>query len=311
MPVGGFSGTTLNDLVEKTYWSLMSNQSEVVAKLGSSYTTGAGTLSLTNPFINTITVGSKLACSTTDFRVDAWTPNGNNSGGTAAVTVVDGSTDQNLSANADVFINPKYTRWQIAVAINEALAILSSPTNGLYQVGETTITYNPVYSGYDLGAVPANFTAVLELTADHPYPDRNFIRVRRYDVVRGVTSAKFPSGRGLILKEFKYTFPGFNLNMAYGYPFTPLQALTDDVVTTGGLPSTAIDLPPLLAEALLTEGREIKRNFIENQPDPRKALDVPPGAVLASTNKLDVRIERRISEERDRLDNIWPHQRRF
>jgi hypothetical protein len=64
---------------------------------------------------------------------------------------------------------------------------------------------------------------------------------------------------------------------------------------------TMLDLPALGAEIDLTLPREISRNFMESQPDPRKAQEVMPGAVASSVNALILRRAQRISEEADRL----------
>lgn len=308
MSIGGSAGLTYNDLVEKTYRRLMANQREVVAKLVPGYTVGDGILNLSSPGVNSIGPGALLAVDWTVYRVDQWIPAGQ-IGGVAQVTVVQGSQDANHAENADVYVNPKYTRFDCAVAIQDSLRGLSSPTNGVYNEGFTTITYNPVYMGYDLGAIgiPSTFNSILEVSYDISTPTHNMPRMLKWDLRRGITNAKFPSGYGIIFYEGAW--PGLNINVAYGYPFTLPTFQTDDITTVCGLADSAIDIPPLMAEVFLTESREIKRNFIESQPDPRKAQDVPPGAMLGSTNKLELRIAQRISEEADRQAIRWPHRR--
>ena len=305
--IGGVTGSSFGDMVERTYRHLMSNQREVVAKLNPAYVQGTGQMTLISPGVNTIGPGSLLAVEWSVYRVDQWTPNPSSTGGTAAVTVVQGSTDLVHPVNSDVYVNPKYTRWDIAVSINDALNSLSSPSNGLFAVGTTTITYNPVFMGYDLAAVPANFNGVIELTYDIAPPSHNFPTIRRFKIVRGISNAKFPSGRGIILYESAW--PGLNINFTYSYPFAPLLNPNDDAVVVSGLPATAIDIPGMQAEVDLTIAREIKRNFIEAQPDPRKAQDVVSGGMLNATNKLEMRLEQRISEEADRLAIMWPSRR--
>jgi len=305
MPIGGFAEDSFGDGIEFVYRRLMSSQSEVIAKLAVAYTVGDGQIQLTAPALNTIGPGTRFAIDQVVYRCDTWVSTGTNAG-TATVTVTDGSADANHVRLSDVIINPKYVRWDIAVAIRHALNSLSSPTNGLYQVGTTTLTFNSVYYGYDLGAIPVGFNRILELTYDHPFPDRVFPPISRYRVLRGVTNSKFPSGRGIQL--YRSAYPGFNINVAYGYPFTPLTDLSQEM-TTSGLAPTAVDVPLLMAEVFLTESREIKRNFIENQPDVRKSTDVPAGAVANAINPLTRRISQRISEEADRLDQQWPRQR--
>ena len=57
------------------------------------------------------------------------------------------------------------------------------------------------------------------------------------------------------------------------------------------------DLPALGAEVLLLQPREAKRNFTESQPDPRKAPEVPPSAVLKSLDGIMVQRQKRIDAE--------------
>jgi hypothetical protein len=68
---------------------------------------------------------------------------------------------------------------------------------------------------------------------------------------------------------------------------------------------TMLDLPPLGAEIDLTLPREISRNFMESQPDPRKAQEVPAGSVSGSVNALIQRRMQRMSEEADRLQRQY------
>ena len=55
----------------------------------------------------------------------------------------------------------------------------------------------------------------------------------------------------------------------------------------------------------LTLPREISRNFMESQPDPRKAQEVVAGAVAGSVNALILRRQQRISEEATRLERQY------
>lgn len=308
MPAGSYTSYVFSDLIERVYRRVMSGQREVVGQTYVAYSAGNPTIDISSPQTTLIEPGAQLAVDLEIMLVTGWTPTSNPVGGIANVSYgYLGSSNANHAKGANVYIDPKYTRFDCAEAINDALALLSSPANGLYQTVQTTITYNPVYQGYDLGALPSNFNRILELNYDQPYPNRDFPPIRRWKVNRGIQNTKVPSGVELVIYDGGW--PGLNINVTASAPFTPLQNLTDDVCGVSGLPSTAIDIPPLIAQVMLTEGREIKRNFIESQPDPRKAQDVPPGAMLQSTNKLELRIQQRISEEAERLAQLWPRQR--
>ena len=313
MPVGGNAAETFGQMTQRVHRRLMSNQREVYATLSEPYTIGQDTLYLQGPQVTKLQSGSIVAI---EFEVFDVVTAVAGAGGTWTLTVAggaQGSTNANHSETTEsgfpmrAYLDPKFTHFDEAVAINDALDTLSSPTNGLFQVGRTTLVFNPVYAGYDLGAVPSNFTRILELSYDWPYPDRRFPLINRWEIRRGVTSYKFPSGQGIEILGGGY--PGQPIMVAYGYPFTALTDWDDVVCTVSGLPITATDLPALLAEVFLMESREIKRAFIESQPDPRKAEDVPPGAMINSAALLIKRIQTRISEEADRLAVQWPRQR--
>jgi len=74
---------------------------------------------------------------------------------------------------------------------------------------------------------------------------------------------------------------------------------------------TMLDIPALGAEIDLTLPREISRNFMESQPDPRKAPEVMPNAIAGSVNALIARRQARISEEADRLARQYTKVRSF
>jgi hypothetical protein len=65
--------------------------------------------------------------------------------------------------------------------------------------------------------------------------------------------------------------------------------------------ATMVDIPPLGAEIQLTLPREIRRNFMGSQPDPRKAPEVPAGSISNSVQAMMMLYNTRISEEADRL----------
>ena len=308
-----------------------------------------------------------------------------------------GSVATSHNAGVIIYINPRYSRYDIGVAINDDLRSLSSPTNGLFRVGVAQITYNPVFAGYDLGDLPDNFIDILEVRYRIAPPYRTFPAIKSWKVVRwqqNSTDPVFPSGRGLIIREPGW--PGLPIYITYSAPFIKFVAASDSVINTpatndeappfngygvnaavnftanttngsatltsvsstvglyigmllggtgiqsgtiissinvgaatvtmsavatangtavaiGGANSpnipnmtpTMLDLPPLGAEIDLTLPREISRNFMESQPDPRKAQEVPAGAVSGSVNALINRRMQRMSEEADRLQRQY------
>ena len=324
--------STFGELIEKVYRRLLSGQREQTVQItGGTYSFtpyGATTPSVgidkdvTNFNVvgvqtGTLAIGAQIACGMEVMLVTEFS----GTTGTANISVIRGysGSDAEPHANGDlIFVNPKFTRYDIGVAINDDLMDLSSPTNGLFQVNTAKITYNPVYQGYDLGSagVPKDFIDILDIRYRVAIPTHNFPPIKQWKVVRGIgdgisgsanQDSIFPSGFGVILYERGW--PGLPLYVTYSAPFNTLVHLTDDVVSDSGLASTATDLPALGAEIDLTIPREIKRNFTEGQPDPRKSGEVPSGAISNSVQALILRREKRIASEADRLQRQYTRVR--
>src|SRR5205823_3419532 len=100
--------------------------------------------------------------------------------------------------------------------------------------------------------------------------------------------AFFPYESGII---------GQPLRIKYKAAFGQLTALTDDVLAVTGLHAEAHDIPPLGVIERLVPPREIRRNFTEAQSEPRRATEVPPGAVGQSATRISAYRMRRIAEE--------------
>ena len=321
MPSGGFAGSTFGDQIERVYRNVMSNQREFTANLSVQYevtTPPTTTLTLTGAQAQSIQIGSILAVDEEVFLVQAVSVT------TATIPVYtvtvtpayEGSTNANHASGTTVYINPKYTRWAIAVALNDALAAMSAPGMGLMREGYTTITYNPVLRGYSLQAagVPEDFHSILSLSYDLPDPTHYFPTMRSFRVQRGLgtSNSKIPGGYALFLNSS--AMPGLPMMVAYGAPFFPAVSTTQfmdstvnaDLMAGCGLPSTALDIPAIRAEIDLTLVREIKRNFTDSQPDIRKGTEVVAGNVMNSVSGLEMLYQKRMDEEANRFRNRWP-----
>jgi len=312
MPSGGFAGSTFGDQIERVYRNVMSNQREFIAQLSADYLQGQNTLTIVGGQAQAIQLGSILAIDEEVFLVQGVTTVGVGTSITYTVTVTyayEGSSNANHSNGSAVYINPKYTRWAIAVALNDALSAISAPGFGLMREGSTTITYNPVLRGYDLAAagVPSDFHTILGLRYDLPDPSHYFPTLRSFQVARGIQSTKIPGGYALFVNQS--AMPGLPMVLTYGAPFIKATSVSQDMSTDLGLPLTCMDIPALRAEIDLTLVREIKRNFIEGQPDMRKSQDVVAGNIMNSVSGLQALFDRRLDEEANRFRNRWPVMR--
>jgi hypothetical protein len=224
-----------------------------------------------------------------------------------------GSTEANHASGALIYVNPRFSLYDISVAVNDDLLDLSSSTNGLGQILFNDSTFNPTYMGYDLGnSFDAISSRVLEVSYQIAPPVRTYPLIRKgmYRVIRNANQPSvFPSGNGIVLYDSGY--PGLPVHVQFLAPFNPLVNLTDDLTTVAGLSPTMYDLPDLGAAIRLIQPREVKRNFWEAQPDPRKAVEVPPQAVANSSVKLEQMRQKRIDAEADRIMSAYPNCEAF
>jgi hypothetical protein len=295
----------LSDVIQKTRRRLMSGVREQTATLIADYTAGGLTIQIGGEYSGAIQAGTILSIDLEMFLVQATTTAG-------SITVVpgyQGSAEANHTHGALVYVNPRFSLFDISVAINDDLLDLSSPTNGLGQILFTDQTFNPTYMGYDLGSqFIGNSSRVLEISYQIAPPVRTYPLIRRgmYAVRRNMNQASvFPSGNAVIIYDSAY--PGLPVHIQFLSPFKPLVNLTDDLTTVAGLPTNMYDLPDLGAAIRLIQPREVKRNFWEAQPDPRKAVEVPPQAVANSSAKLEMQRQKRIDAEADRIMTVYPN----
>ena len=294
--------TTLNDWVEKVWRRVYSNSPDNTVQLLNAVGVNDTTITVTPASATAMRANIILAIDYEIVYVTNWNPA---SGIATIVRSYLGSTAATHTANTLVYVQPKYTRFDVAVTLNDELNRLSSPDMGMFQIGVSTVTYNPVYMGYDLGTIPKNFLDVLEIRHKIPFPTRNYPKISKWKVLRSIPdSTVFPSGAGIVIYEGGY--PGQPFYIQYSAPYTPvdltvLANYTADLTTITGLQATALDIPPLGAEIQLTLPREIKRNFMESQPDPRKAPEVPSMAVSNSVQAMQILYTNRVTEEAARL----------
>lgn len=298
VPAGPSSGTTTTAaaLVAETRWHLLSGHTEPRAVLQNAYTAGSGSLTFTtNP--GGVAIGHLLSVGLNTFQVLAYDQT------SKTATVLggqQGSTDANAAAGSVVAVSPRFTDFRILKALNQDLADLSAPGNGLYQIKNMNVVYRGGIYEYDLAA---DVLSVQEIRVDSPTTDRITPVLSSFEVVRNADTAVFPSGVALRLNQAGWD--GRNLRIRYRAAFGSLIDLTT-LVSTTGLPATAEDLPPLGAAIRLVAGREVHRNDTDAQGDTRRAPEVAAGAVAASYRGLVLARQQRIMGEASRLLALDP-----
>ena len=307
---------TFAGLIEKALRILTPTAIELTVQVTTNYVAGSGVLVVdyNNPAFSSIRPGVVLTAGLNVFLVQAITTPA--TGTLQVVGGYQGSTDVNIAGSCTAptstcYIRPKFTRFDVSVAINDELMALSAPEVGLGQILTTNITWTPPFMGYPL---PTNFDSassyVLAINITEPLPIKRNPQIKRgwYRVLRNQDPSQFVNGNGIII--YKRAWAGFPIRVEFLAPFTPLTNLSDDALTVGGVPASAQDIVAMGAALRLAPDREIQRNTMSAQPDPRKAPEVPPNAIQASANSLYARYLRRRNEEQSRLRRNYPQAER-
>ena len=194
--------TTYNDWIEKTWRRVYSGANDSIVQLATAITPTTTSFGVTPAQSTVMRNGAILSVDLEVLLVVNW----NQNNGTATVVRgYEGSVPCAHAADALVYVQPKYTKFDIGIALNDELKRLSSPDSGLFQVGVSTVTYNPVYMGYDLGTIPTDFIDVLEIRHKIPFPTRNYPKISKWKVLRSIPDATvFPSGAGIVIYEGGY-----------------------------------------------------------------------------------------------------------
>lgn len=295
--------TTFSDLIEKTRQHLMTGHPDRLNVLDANITLGADTLNLryTNKGVSeaaTIVIGLEEM-----HVVDLATV-----GDVTTLTVLrgyNGSIPAAHTAGDYIYVNPQFSSYRISQTVNQALHNLSA--NGLFRMNHVTIPANSVVAGYALGIDPTDFISVWKVRHSTTGPSIQWpvLRADEYWVDLHADDTIFPpDGAALFLRQGISS--GEDIRVSYKQRFGQLVDLTDDVTTETGLHVEAHDLPPLDAAIDLLVGREIKRSFLNRQPEPRRQDEVPPGAANQSMLPILHRYEDRIKAEQTRLKRLYP-----
>lgn len=282
------------DMVQETKRHLYSGARDPdINKLSGAILANATSITLTYE-LRSLVAGSYIAIDLEMFYV--WETNPQNKTATVSGAQL-GSAAVNHDSGSIVYVNPRFSDFDILQALNADIADLSSPLNGLYQVKAVERTWLSSTLGYDYAADAIGDP--IEIRYKTGNADKFQPLIRSFDISRGLATGDFASGAGIFFYEGGVD--GQVIRIRYPAAFGTLTALTDDVQTVTGLPASANDIPPLGAAATLAGRREVRRNLTEAQGNSRRSQEVPPGAVAASPQGLLVRRRQRIVHEAARL----------
>ncbi len=197
-------------------------------------------------------------------------------------------------------INPRFPRNQILEAVNDELADLSSPVNGLFQVKNLDLTYNSSNRQMNL---PGALDIIDLIDVRYRYRADDYKQVSSYKLLRNMPTKDFGSTFGL---QIDSDVSNGDIRITYKAPFGRVLAEADDLQNISGFPVVAEDILVIGSQIRLMAPREVKRNFTESQGDTRRSDEVPSGAVANSiTNLLRMRRDR-ITAEAQRLARLYP-----
>jgi hypothetical protein len=297
---------TLGSMISQVLRRVQPGQQVESLTLSGSYSLGSTTMTVSDPagtILPNVRPEIILAIDLELFYVQAI--NG------TTITVVPGylgSSEASHASGSMVYVNPRFSAFDIMSAINDDLSDLSE--NGLYQVNSVEITYNPATVGYDLAGV-SGLIEIISVQQKMPYPIGYWVPIprKKWTLTSGADLTAFPSGYALRMNSGGY--PGMPFRVTYKSAFSPFVNLGDDATSVAGLSSTMYDLPPLGAMVALIAPREIKRNQIDAAPDSRRATEVPPGSVMNSVAQVLQLRQRRIIAEATRLKRLFGSQAGF
>lgn len=284
---------TVLDIINDTRRLLLSGSVEERNQLAVSLTGFQTTLTFTHD-MGAIDRGAKLSIDLEDMYV--WSK----SSQTAEVARAEfSSAYEDHAAGAMVYVNPKFSNFEIFDAMNRELAALSAPTNGLFRVEDYVLTYNPIISGYDF---PHSVLDIYQVRYTDPGPSQDWVISQDWEFTRHAGD-DFTSDNALFIRD---AYPHQNVVVKVKLPFSQLVTSMSTQISESGLPESCYDILALGAAWRLTSPREIRRNFNEVQGDTRRANEVPPGSQLGGSRELERRRQQRINEEAARLSQQYP-----
>lgn len=293
--------TTLSDLVERTRRHLYTERRDERNRLSGAIDVDDTALTLGFD-AGGVAKGATLAIDLEEMHV--WDV----SGSTVTVARADGGSTAATHADlTTIFVNPKFSAFSIMQALNEELSDLSSPTNGLFDVGTVSLTYSVGTDAYDLTSV-TDLIEIIDVTYDANDGSSRWPSIPRsaWQLNRDLPTADFASG--LMLTINGYAAAGQSINVVYKKPYTAFTLLTNNVETFAGVHATAHDILPLGAAIRLTAGAEVARNFLD-QGDTRRANEVPAQSRGSEMRALAALRRDRISAEKARLYAKYPVRR--
>lgn len=291
---------TVQGWIDQTRDMLLSGYVEELLQLASNVNDSGTTLSITGAPASGIVTGVII-----EVDIEAMYVTAVSGTDVSVIRAYGGSSAASHTAGDIVRVSPKFPAYRIMDALNDDLRDLSTPDNGIFQMKTTSFTYNASQDGYNLAGLSSeDVQSIYSVTYADPIPvEAREPEINSWKLKRNRDTAAFTSGMALVL--YGPGWPGKKVTVSYKSPLT-LTTTTNTAKSSTGLQTTAYDLPPLGAALSLMSTAPIRREFLDAQGMPRRADEVPPGAISASLRDLRVKREARVSSEAARLAAMYP-----
>jgi hypothetical protein len=288
---------TVDDVIHSVFRILLSGQREVLNKLSITAAGGTTSLSLTYD-VARIKEGAILGIDLEDYYV--WAVNETDK--TVAVEAAHrGSSTDAHAGGTLVYVNPRYSKWQVFKAIKDELASLVG--EGLFRMKTVDLTYSPSIQGYNLTSVTDILGTPWDVAVKDVGSSKDWTSVG-YRYRSDLSTSEFASGRAIFLWHGGTS--GQTIRVFYKSGFTQPTTLGQNFETTTGLPGIAQDIVVWGAAARLAEAREARRTDLNSQGDSRRAEEIPVGSLIRSAAGMRQERHLRIQAEIARLNALYP-----
>ena len=310
------TNTTVGALVDTTLGHLLGSAREEMNRLTAQI--GATDITISVDFdVAGMTRGTYIAIDDEVMYVWSSTQSPNE------VTVqrgMQGTTAATHAAGTLIKVNPYFTRAAVRQALQDE--IRSWPPQ-VYAVRSQDIPIQGYVRGYDMGAIGAFFHLLecrIRPAVAIGQTDPNTWPIIKAELVHSASTAEFPSGNGLILRQDPTTFQipalftdgqtplgtvsaPWAVHVVWAAPFDVDSSFDDstDLLTEVGVDISDFDIPPYGAAWRLVGFREIRRTFTEAQGQPSDLQEEPNLASARTAAWLKSMRDSRLADARIRL----------
>lgn len=206
---------------------------------------------------------------------------------------VDGSTAAPHLAGDTTFVNPRWSTYEIWLALVEE--VISLPSAGLWCVSEIERTWDSLIQGVDLveDLVGDRVLAVMRQGAGDGR--KNWSRLWDWDITQNAPTGDYSSGKALMAVSGVAT--GDILRIVYRSQPGVLADPDLDPVAQTNLAYSAGDIPPIGAAIRLLVNQPVMRTNTNSSPTARNPGEVSAGDAIQSAAPLRNLKQTRIAEE--------------